>query len=153
MTSSRTTVTGHFTFADWKETPVGPEGPENPGSPGDAAGAEAAYPRLAHATVTNAFSGGIEAEATVCDYAIAYLTKETGTFAGMERVTGRVDGRAGTFVAEERGVFAADGTVRCTLEVVEGSGTGELTGLRGSGGFTYRHGEEKVAYAFAYELE
>lgn len=44
----------------------------------------------------------------------------------MELVSGRVDGRAGT----------------------EG-----LTGLRGTGGFTYRHGETKVPYTFAYGLE
>ncbi|MGC3001110.1 DUF3224 domain-containing protein [Streptomyces sp. G35A] len=133
-----TRTTGHFTFADWKENPVT---------------AEDRHPRLAHATVTNAFTGGIEAEATTCDYAIAYLTGTTGTFAGMELVGGRVDGRAGTFVLEERGRFEADGTVHCSFEVVEGSGTGELTGLRGTGGFTYRHGETKVPYTFEYGLE
>ncbi|CAL9482644.1 DUF3224 domain-containing protein [Streptomyces pilosus] len=133
-----TRVTGHFTFADWKEQPVTPEG---------------ALPRLAHATVTNAFSGGIEAEATTCDYSITYLTATTGAFAGMELLTGRVDGREGSFSLEERGRFASDGTVHCVLEVVEGSGTGELTGLRGTGGFTYRHGDTKVPYTFAYEVE
>ncbi|MEU1084256.1 DUF3224 domain-containing protein [Streptomyces sp. NPDC005908] len=132
-----TGTTGHFTFADWKENPLSPED---------------SFPRLAHATVTNAFTGGIEAEATVCDYAIAYGSGTTGTFAGMELVTGRLDGRAGAFVLEERGRFDSDGTVHCTFEVVEGSGTGQLTGLRGTGGFTYRHGETKVPYTFAYEV-
>ena len=131
------TTTGHFTFADWKESAVTEED---------------GLPRLAHATVTNAFSGGIEAEATTCDYAIAYLTGTTGTFAGMELVAGRVDGHSGTFVLEERGRFEPDGTVHCSFEVVEGSGTGELTGLRGTGGFVYRHGETKVAYTFEYHL-
>ncbi|MER7486474.1 DUF3224 domain-containing protein [Streptomyces sp. NPDC126497] len=134
---STTELTGHFTFADWREDPVtGEDG----------------LPRLAHATVTNAFSGGIEAEATTCDYTITHLADGTGTFAGMELVAGRVDGRAGTFVLEERGRFGSDGTVHCAFEVVEGSGTGELTGLRGTGGFTHRHGETKVAYTFAYGL-
>lgn len=133
-----TRITGHFTFADWKENPVTEEG---------------CLPRLANATVTNAFSGGIETDSTTCDYAIAYLNGGTGTFAGMELVSGRVDGRAGTFVLEERGRFGSDGTVHCSFEVVEGSGTEELTGLRGTGGFTYRHGETKVAYTFEYGLE
>ncbi|KES07546.1 hypothetical protein BU52_08750 [Streptomyces toyocaensis] len=133
-----TKVTGHFTFADWKESPVTPEG---------------TFPRLAHATVTNAFSGGIDAGVTTCDYAIAYLTGTTGVFAGTELVMGRVDGRAGTFVLEERGRFENDGTVHCTFEVVAGSGTEELKGLRGTGGFTYRHGETEVPYAFAYDVE
>ncbi|MFI9825620.1 DUF3224 domain-containing protein [Streptomyces sp. NPDC052013] len=132
-----TRTTGHFTFTDWKENPVGPEDTR---------------PRLAHATVVNAFSGGIEAEATTCDYTIAYRTQTTGTFAGMELVTGRVDGRTGTFVLEERGHFAPDGTVHCTFEVVEDSATGELTGLRGKGEFTHRQGETKVPYSFEYTV-
>ncbi|WP_345670179.1 DUF3224 domain-containing protein, partial [Streptomyces phyllanthi] len=42
---------------------------------------------------------------------------------------------------------------RTAFEVVPGTGTGELTGLRGTGGFTYRHGESSVAYTFDYELD
>ncbi|MEU8776944.1 DUF3224 domain-containing protein [Streptomyces sp. NPDC048606] len=129
---------GHFTSADWKETAL---------SPGTA------NPRLAHARVANTFTGGIEAADTACAYTIAYVTDLTGTFAGMEVLTGTLDGRAGSFAVEERGSFDADGTVRCAFEVVPGSGSGELTGLRGSGGFTARHGEPTVAYSFAYDLD
>jgi hypothetical protein len=136
MPAQTAQTTGHFTFADWEERPTGP--------------AEAS-PRLAHATVTNTFDGGIQAADTRCDYTIAYLTETTGTFAGMEVLTGSLDGRKGTFVLEERGSFDAGGT-RCTFEVVPGSGTGALTGLRGSGGFTHRHGETSVAYTFEYDL-
>lgn len=92
-----TETAGHFTFADWKENPVSPED---------------AFPRLAHATVVNAFTGVVEAEATVCSYAVAYDSAATGTFAGMELVTGRVDGRSGAFVLEERG--ASPTTAPCT---------------------------------------
>ncbi|MGK5630657.1 DUF3224 domain-containing protein [Streptomyces sp. URMC 123] len=133
-----TETTGTFTFADWQERVVGPEGREGP--------------RLAHATVTNAFSGGIEASGTLCEYTIAYLTDTTGTFTGMQHFSGAVDGRTGAFVVEERGSFAADGTVRCVFEVVPGSGTGELAGLSGRGGFTAVHGEPTVPYTFAYEV-
>ncbi|MDN0194213.1 DUF3224 domain-containing protein [Streptomyces sp. S.PNR 29] len=135
---TRTTTTGHFTFADWKETPVGPADTS---------------PRLAHASVVNSFSGGIEAAGTFCEYSIVYVTEKTGSFAGMELLTGRLDGREGSFALEERGFFDADGTVHCTFEVVEGSGTGELTGLRGSGGFTARQGEPSVAYSFEYAVD
>ncbi|MEV5549454.1 DUF3224 domain-containing protein [Streptomyces sp. NPDC052309] len=132
-----TRTTGHFSFADWKEHAVT---------------GEDATPRLAHAAVTNTFSGGIEADGTTCEYSIVYVTDKTGTFTGMELLAGRVDGREGAFALEERGHFDEDGTVHCTFEVVAGSGTGELTGLRGSGAFTARHGETSVAYDFAYEL-
>jgi hypothetical protein len=133
-----TRTTGHFTFANWEERPAGPTD---------------TLPRLAHASVTNTFTGGIEATDTTCEYSIAYVTEKTGTYAGMELLTGSLDGREGTFVVEERGHFDPDGTVHCTFEVVAGSGTGELSGLRGSGGFTARHGEASVPYSFEYELD
>ncbi|WP_030607295.1 DUF3224 domain-containing protein [Streptomyces sclerotialus] len=131
-------TSGHFTYADWKERTVSPGG---------------TYPKLAHASVTNAFSGGIEAAGTTCEYTIVYGTEKTGTFTGMEVLAGSLDGRAGTFVVEERGTFGADGTVHCTFEVVPDAATGELTGLRGTGAFTAVQGEPAVAYTFDYELD
>ncbi|MEV3967924.1 DUF3224 domain-containing protein [Streptomyces sp. NPDC050698] len=137
--TTRTTTTGHFTYADWQERVIGP--------------GEDANPRLAHASVRNTFTGGIEAAATTCEYTIVYVTAKTGSFTGMELLTGRVDGREGSFAVEERGFFGEDGTVHCTFEVVPGSGSGGLTGIRGEGAFMARHGETAVEYRFAYEVE
>ncbi|MFF1413184.1 DUF3224 domain-containing protein [Streptomyces sp. NPDC058289] len=123
-----------FTFKDWEEHPVGPEG---------------VFPRLACATVTNAFTGALTAPATTCTYTVAYTGDSTGTFTGMELVTGTVDGREGAFVLEERGTFDATGT-HCRFTVVPGSGTGGLTGLDGSGSFVHRYGDTSVEYAFDY---
>ncbi|MFI0260842.1 DUF3224 domain-containing protein [Streptomyces sp. NPDC017056] len=131
-------ATGHFTYAGWEERAVGPDG---------------THPRLAHATVTNAFSGGIEAAHTTCEYTIVYVTEKTGTFTGMELLDGSLDGRQGAFVVEERGSFDDEGSVYCTFEVVPGSATGDLAGLRGTGAFTARHGEQSVAYTFDYDFE
>ncbi|GAP49432.1 DUF3224 domain-containing protein [Streptomyces azureus] len=138
MPGTRTT-TGHFTFADWQERVIGP--------------GEEANPRLAHASVRNTFSGGIEAAGTICEYTIVYVTQKTGSFAGMELITGRLDGREGSFAVEERGWFGEDGAVHCTFEVVRGSESGELAGLWGKGGFTAHHGEATVPYRFEYEVE
>ncbi|WP_405787622.1 DUF3224 domain-containing protein [Streptomyces sp. NBC_00029] len=133
---------GRFTFANWEESPVG--------SAAEPAAATA-VPRLAHARVNNAFTGGIEASETACDYTIAYTGENTGSYSGMELVAGSVDGRKGSFVLEERGSFDAGGTV-CRFEALPGSGTGELAGLTGSGGFTYRHGDTSVEYMFTYAV-
>ncbi|MET8756107.1 DUF3224 domain-containing protein [Streptomyces sp. NPDC004667] len=134
--STPTQTGGRFTFAGWEEQPVGPAD---------------TMPRLAHAMVTNSFTGAIEASDTSCSYAITYTGETSGTYAGMELLSGAVEGRAGTFVLEERGEFDSSGT-RCRFEVVPGSGTGELTGISGSGGFDYRHGEQSVPYTFTYTL-
>ncbi|MFF8032632.1 DUF3224 domain-containing protein [Streptomyces sp. NPDC016626] len=61
---------------------------------------------------------------------MTHPTGTTGAFAGTEPVSGR----AGTFVLEERGRLEADGSVRCSFQAVEGSGTEGLTGPRGAGG-------------------
>ncbi|WP_328297009.1 DUF3224 domain-containing protein [Streptomyces sp. NBC_00435] len=130
------TATGAFTFKDWEENPAGPQD---------------VLPRLARAKVTNAFAGALTAPGTTCVYTVAYTGENTGTFAGMELVTGTLDGRPGSFVLEERGAFDATGT-RCHFDVVPGSGTSALTGLTGSGSFVTRHGDTAVEYTFTYEL-
>ncbi|OKI02049.1 hypothetical protein A6A06_13180 [Streptomyces sp. CB02923] len=136
-TTGRTRTTGHFTYADWKEHALNSDG---------------GFPRLAHAAVTNAFSGGIEAAHTVCEYTIVYVTEKTGTFTGMELLEGGIDGRRGTFAVEERGSFGDRGSVHCTFEVVPGSATGDLAGLRGTGEFTAEHGSPSVPYTFDYDF-
>ncbi|MEU6865741.1 DUF3224 domain-containing protein [Streptomyces sp. NPDC046876] len=129
-------TTGRFTFADWEEQPVGPAD---------------STPRLARSTVVNSFTGGIEAPSTSCAYTITYTGESVGSYTGVELLSGAVDGRTGSFALEQRGTFDAGGT-RCTFEVVPGSGTGELAGLSGSGGFEYRHGDTSVAYVLTYAL-
>ncbi|GAA4915222.1 DUF3224 domain-containing protein [Streptomyces coeruleoprunus] len=130
-------TSGHITCAHWEER---------------TAGSGEASPKLARASATNTFSGGVEASGTTCEYTIVYVTEKAGTFTGMELLAGRLDGREGTFVVEERGSFDDAGTVHCSFEVVPGTGTGELTGLRGTGGFTYRQGEPSFPYTFDYDL-
>ena len=62
-------------------------------------------------------------------------------FVGLERVTGRLGDRSGSFVLQHNGTF--DGkAARGTLVVVAGSGTGELHGLRAEGSFVAEHGPE-----------
>jgi hypothetical protein len=54
-------------------------------------------------------------------------------FTGIERFTGSVAGRAGSFVLRNTGLLK-DGQVISEWLVIPGSGTGEITGLRGKGG-------------------
>lgn len=135
MSQTITRTEGSFTFADWKEEEL-TEGP---------------LPKLARAHVTNHFTGGIAAVDTACAYTFVYLEDGTGSFSGLQLLSGTLDGRWGTFVVEERGTFAGRGEVRCEFEVVPGA-TGELAGLRGNGSYTAVHGEPSVSYTFEYTL-
>ena len=76
----------------------------------------------------------------------------TGEFFGYEQIEGRIGDRAGSFVLQHSGSF--DGPkVIADLKVVPGSGSGDLTGLFGSGRFVSVHGEESTAYTFEYGVE
>ncbi len=80
------------------------------------------------------FTGGL------VGHGIAEHLRVTGpdgsdTFTGVERFTGGLGGRSGSFVLTANGQTAG-GVVRGVWHVVPGSGTGELAGLRGHGVFT-----------------
>jgi len=55
----------------------------------------------------------------------------TQTLMCIERILGKLDGRAGSFVLEATGFSDASGFVHGRWEVVEGSATDELSNLRG----------------------
>jgi hypothetical protein len=64
----------------------------------------------------------------------------SASFVGIERITGAVGGRAGTFLLQDAGTVQ-NSIVRGDWFVVPGSGTGQLAGLRGTGGFRANLGE------------
>jgi len=90
--------------------------------------------------VTEAFHGDIEGEGAV-RFLQAVRTDGSASFAGIERVTGSVGGRSGTFLLQDAGTVQGS-VVSGTWFVIPGSGTGELAGLRGEGGFTANLGED-----------
>lgn len=95
--------------------------------------------KLSHAKVTLQYTGAIIGDSTV-DLVMAYSVDGTARFAGMERVTGTVHGRTGSFVLQHDGSFAA-GRARSSFQVVVGAGTGDLAALRGGGSYEAGHGE------------
>lgn len=97
-------------------------------------------PKLARATVSIGYSGAIEGEGSLV-YLMTYHSDEDVRSIGLERVSGRLGERAGSFVLEHDCVLA-DGAAVDTVTVVPGSATGELGGLRGAGRFVWEHGED-----------
>ena len=94
-------------------------------------------PKLTRASVTKSYQGDIEGEGKV-EYLMMYRTAGSASFMGLERVTGSVGGRSGSFVLQHTGTFE-DGVAKVTLSVVPGSGTGDLRGIKGEGGFSVGH--------------
>ncbi len=96
-------------------------------------------PDLVEIHVTETFSGDIEGEGLV-RFLQAVRGDGSASFVGIERVIGRVGDRKGSFLLQDAGTLV-DTTVKGEWFVIPGSGTDELAGLRGEGGFTAQVGE------------
>jgi hypothetical protein len=96
-------------------------------------------PNLVEIHVTETFSGDIEGDGVV-RFLQAVRKDGSASFVGIERVTGKIAGRRGSFLLQDAGTLEGN-TVKGDWFVVPGSGTGELSGLRGEGGFTAALGE------------
>jgi Protein of unknown function (DUF3224) len=87
--------------------------------------------KLTKAAVAFAFDGDLTAEAG-WDAVMCYRPDGTAVFSGFQHTTGALGGQQGSFVLRADGEFV-NGEARSTWQVVEGSGTGALAGLTGSG--------------------
>jgi hypothetical protein len=98
-----------------------------------------AGPALVRIHVAEDFSGDIEGEG-VAEFLQTARGEDDASFVGVERVTASLGGNSGTFVLQDEGTLKGT-TVSGTWFVVPGSGTGQLQGLRGEGGFTAELGQ------------
>jgi hypothetical protein len=105
----------------------------------DAYDQPAGGPVLTRIHVEESFDGDITGSGVV-EFLQAGLADGRASFVGIERVTGRLAGRSGTFLLQDAGTVEGD-VVSGEWFVVPGSGTGELAGLRGTGGFRANLGE------------
>jgi hypothetical protein len=90
-------------------------------------------PDVAEIHVSESFHGDIEGEGVVRFLQVS-RTDGSASFVGMERVRGRIAQRSGTFLLQDAGTLKA-GTVSGGFVILR-SGTGQLDGLRGEGGFS-----------------
>ena len=105
--------------------------------------------KLTKASVVFAVEGDLTAEAA-WDAVMCYRPDGSAVFTGYQRMTGEVDGRAGSFVLLADGEFVG-GEARSRWQVVEGTGTGELAGLTGSGS-SVATSTPPGSYTFDYDL-
>jgi Protein of unknown function (DUF3224) len=96
-------------------------------------------PALVRIHVEEDFSGDVVGSG-VAEFLQTARSDTAASFVGVERVTGSLGGRSGSFVFQDQGTLQA-GVVSGSWFVVPGSGTGDLRGLRGEGGFRANLGE------------
>jgi len=127
-------VTGSFTVK------IVPQKPDN-------AQAEAA--NLGRMSLDKEFHGDLEA--TSQGEMLSLLDRATGSggYVAMERVTGKLGGREGSFVLQHNATMDR-GQPSLQIAVVPGSGTGELAGVSGTMAIRIESGQH--FYDFEYEL-
>jgi Protein of unknown function (DUF3224) len=72
-----------------------------------------------------------------------------GVYVAIDRVTGTLHGKGGSFLIAHRGIRNADGQ-ELSIVIVPGSGTGQLAGITGTIGIEIV--EKKHFYTVEYEL-
>ena len=97
-------------------------------------------PKLTRSQIRKSFHGDLSGTGNLM-YVMTYLESGVVTFTGFEKVVGSLGGRTGSFVLRHTGTFDGE-KATAEYEVVPGSGTGELAGLSGTGGFSAGHAEE-----------
>ena len=128
-----TRATGPF---DVKITPQGPD--------------IADAPMLGRMSIDKQYHGDLDAKAVGQMLTAGTDTKASGAYVAVERVTGTLKGRAGTFLLHHRGIMTR-GTPDLSISVVPDSGTGELAGLMGTMVIVIAPGG-KHSYEFEYAL-
>lgn len=99
----------------------------------------AAGPALTRIHVEESFAGDITGDGVV-EFLQAGRADGSASFVGLERITGTIAGRTGSFLLQDAGTVDGN-VVSGEWFVVPGSGTGGLAGLRGTGGFRADLGE------------
>jgi hypothetical protein len=88
---------------------------------------------LMEVRLNETFSGDMEGESPVRALQVLRGDK-SANLVSVQRFTGKLGGRQGTFVLQGTETVK-NGKIEATWFVVPGSGTGDLSGLRGEGGF------------------
>src|SRR4051794_1044650 len=100
---------------------------------------QASSPALGEVHLSEIFTGDIEGESNVRALQVV-RDDRSASVVSMQRFRGKLGGRRGTFVLQGSEIVE-NGKIKATWFVVSGSGTGDLCGLRGNGGFEGEFGK------------
>ena len=98
-------------------------------------------------SIDKQFHGDLEATSKGEMLSAGTAVKTSAGYVAIERVSGTLNGRNGTFVLQHNGIMNR-GTPQLTVTVVPDSGTGELVGLSGRMTIVIEGGEH--SYEFEY---
>ena len=104
---------------------------------------------LARMSIDKQIHGDLEGTGKGEMLTAATSAKNSGAYVAIERVTGSLHGRSGSFVLQDIGTMTR-GVPQLSITVVPDSGTGQLTGITGK--FLVIIADGKHSYEFDYSL-
>ena len=110
---------------------------------------ENADPALGRMSLEKQFHGDLEGVSKGQMLTAMSEVKGSAGYVAIEKVSGKLNGRSGTFALQHSGTMTR-GTPHLTITVVPDSGTGQLTGLTGTMVIDIADG--KHSYSFEYTL-
>jgi Protein of unknown function (DUF3224) len=122
------------------EVKLTPQKPDNP---------EAESASIGRMSIDKRYHGDLEATSKGEMLTAMAEVKGSAGYVAIERVTGALHGRRGSFVLQHNGVMTR-GEPQLSVIVIPDSGTGELAGLAGA--LTIRVAEKQHFYEFDYTL-
>jgi|HubBroStandDraft_1064217.scaffolds.fasta_scaffold00496_30 uncharacterized protein DUF3224 len=105
---------------------------------------------LGRTTITKRFKGDLEGTSAVEMLGAMSDVQGSAGYVAMDRVTGALRGRSGSFVLQHSGITSLRGVPTLTVSVVPDSGTGALKGIAST--MTIRIADGKHSYVFDYTL-
>lgn len=125
---------GTFTVESWDEKPYR-EAPDGR--------------KLTRASVTGRLAGDITGTA-LTEWLMCYRPDGTADYVGLQAMDGQIGECRGSFVVRTEGTFDGSQAVG-SWDVLEGSGTDELEGVRGHADFTSPKGTQ-ATFSLEFEL-
>ena len=116
--------------------------PQAPLDMGDAAAAR-------HSRFDKRFHGALDAASVVHMLAVGTDVQGSAAYVAIERVSGSLEGRSGTFFMQHNGIMDR-GAPSLSLSVVPDSGTGELAGLSGRMAIDIIDGKHYYTFDYAF---
>jgi hypothetical protein len=102
---------------------------------------------LGRMTIDKQFRGDLDATSVV-EMTTCMGGQGSGGYVALERVTGTLQGRSGTFVLQHSGTMSA-GQAQMSVTITPGSGTGDLRGISGAMQIDIVDGKHSYTLAYA----
>lgn len=106
--------------------------------------------KMTRAHVGYRYQGELVGESTV-EYLMVYPEVGDASYVGVQLFVGTLAGKSGSFVLQHRGT-ANQTDVADSFEVIPGSATGELAGLRGHGTTVIQGHTKNYPFTIEYEF-